>query len=323
VHGCEANVKGVSMKKALSKLPGEMWLVIGAIAFAFNGLPAKLMLNAGPTGKHLSSMRLTEVRTGGAFVILLVIQFFSNRKALRVGKKDLAGLTAFGLIGIAAVQCFYFAAISRLHISIALVIEFTAPIWIALWLRFVKREKVSSLMWWGLAIAFTGLLFLAQVWSGFHLDHIGFVSALIDAFALATYFVIGKSETKKRPIRVTLVWGMGIASFFFAIALPWWSFPFRVFSEKVVMPSAFHIATLPGWVLFAWIAFLGTVLPYLCVTQGLSKLSASTTSAIGMLEPVFAGIFGWWLLAEQYTLSQVLGGIAILFGIYLSDKAHQ
>jgi drug/metabolite transporter (DMT)-like permease len=189
-------------------------------------------------------------------------------------------------------------------------------------MRLVKKEKISSMMWWGLIIAFVGLLFLAQVWSGFHLDHLGFLSAIIDAFCLAGYFLLGKAQTAKRSNEVLLTWGMGVSSLFFAVILPWWSFPFRIFTEKVAMPEAFGIATLPGFVLVLWIGIMGTVFPYLCVTHGLSKLSASTTSAIGMLEPVFAGVFGWWLLKEDYTLTQVLGGIAILAGISLADRAR-
>lgn len=82
-------------------------------------------------------------------------------------------LVSFGVFGFAAVNLLYFLAIQRLNVGIALIIEFTAPIWIALWLRFIQKKIVSSLMWWGLVIGLTGLALIAQVWRGLTLDGLG------------------------------------------------------------------------------------------------------------------------------------------------------
>ena len=108
---------------------------MGAVFFSFNGIVAKLVLTSG-----LSSMRLTQVRCGGAFIILTTFVFLRYRHKLRVTKAELPMLALYGLIGFLAVQALYFVAIARLHVSIALIMEFTAPIWIVLWLRFVARN---------------------------------------------------------------------------------------------------------------------------------------------------------------------------------------
>ena len=66
---------------------------------------------------------------------------------------------------------------------------------------------------------------------------------------------------------------------------------------------------------------MGTVVPYFLVFRGLHKLSASTASVIGMLEPIFGGIFGWWFLRESLSTVQLIGAAVVLVGIYLADRA--
>ena len=136
----------------------ELYLILGAFLFAVNGIPAKLVL-----GSALDSLRLTQIRTLGGFLILLIWLLIRDPASLKVSRKEIPLLIAFGLIGFAGVNTFYFLSIHRLKVSIALLIEFTSPIWIALYLRYVRKVQVSYLMWWGLGISLAGLALLAQV----------------------------------------------------------------------------------------------------------------------------------------------------------------
>ena len=71
-----------------------------------------------------------------------------------------------------------------------------------------------------------------------------------------------------------------------------------------------------------FIVFGGMVIPYLFVIAGLKGLSASISSVIGMLEPVFAGIVAWILLQEALNAVQLVGAAVILVGIFLADRAR-
>ena len=118
---------------------GEVLLVIGAIAFAFNGIVSKIVLQAG-----LSEWRLVQIRTGGAFLFLVTYVLLTNAKSLKITKKELPLLITYSLFGFAIVQFGYFIAISRMNISMALIIEFTAPIWIVLWIKYVRKVICSK-----------------------------------------------------------------------------------------------------------------------------------------------------------------------------------
>lgn len=295
----------------------EAYLVLGAFFFALNSVPAKLVMEGG-----LSAWHLTQIRTSGAFLLMFLYVFIRNRDGLRITKKEIPTLIAFGVIGFAMVNALYFLAISRLNVSIALIIEFTAPIWIVLWLRVIMKKNVSKLMWWGLSIGFTGLLLVGQVWRGLTLDGLGLIYAFIDAFALALYFVLGERLVREKGSEVTMAWGLGISSLFFALILPWWSFPFDVLGKSVELSGRFAGNSLPSWLLVIWVIIGGTALPYFLVLTGLKGLSAATSSVIGMLEPVFGGILAWFFLFERLTFTQFIGGCVVLVGIYLADRAR-
>ena len=293
-------------------------MVFGAVAFAFNGVISKLVLEGG-----LSPWRLTQVRCTGAFLILLLFVLIRNRDSLRATRDELPWLAAYGVIGFAAVQVGYFIAIARMPISIALIIEFTAPIWIVLYIRFIRKLHVPSMMWLSLCLGFSGLLLVGQVWRGLTLNGIGLIAAFVDAFALASYFLLGEKLVAQRSTGTLTVWGLGFASLVWAILTPLWSFPTQIFTQHINLLGTFRNYTLPGWVLILWIIVMGTILPYVLVLSGLKLLSASTSSVIGMLEPVVAGGFAWWWLSEILTPIQLIGGAVVIAGIILADRVRR
>jgi len=78
---------------------------------------------------------------------------------------------------------------------------------------------------------------------------------------------------------------------------------------------------LPGWLLIGAAAIFGTVVPYMLVLSGMKMLTASTSSVIGMLEPVIAGAFAWIWFGQSWDVIQLIGAAIVLVGIYLADRA--
>ena len=301
----------------LTKHRGEFYLVMGALVFAFNGVISTVVL------EHISPFRLAQVRSIGAFVILLAITLIIARPSLKASKKQLPMLAAYGIIGFAAVQAGYFLGIQRgVPLSLVLIIEFTAPIWIALWIKYVRKMYVPTSMWGAIALSLLGLILLAQVWNGLSFDLIGLLGALFSAFALTAYFLIGKSFGTSRTALSLTVWGLGMASLAWISSMPVWEFPFEVFTIDMDLNGVFAGNTLPGWVLISWIIVMGTIVPYLFVIGGLRLLSASTSSVIGMLEPVLAGVFAWIWLQQSWNGIQLFGAAVVLVGVYIADRAR-
>ena len=295
----------------------EILLTLAAIMFASNGIASKLLLN-----DYISAWRLAQVRSILTFIILAAYIAWRAPKTLRITKREVPRLAALGALGIAAVNGAYFLAISRMHVSIALLIEFTAPVWIVLYLRYVRKKHVPNEMWAALFLALLGLAFVAQVWQGLTLDGIGVLAALGAAFALAFFFLAGEGITAHRDIQSVTMWGFGFAALTWSLLMPIWTFPFDVFTISIPLEGALDGYSAPGWVLILYVVLIGTVVPYLFTLNGLRNLSASTTSAFGMLEPIFAGAVAWFWFNESWTVLQLFGGVIVIAGIYMADRAR-
>jgi drug/metabolite transporter (DMT)-like permease len=295
----------------------EILLTLAAVMFASNGIASKLLLN-----DYISAWRLAQVRSISTFFILAAYIAWRAPKTLRITKSEVPRLAALGTIGIAAVNGAYFLAISRMHVSIALLIEFTAPVWIVLYLRYVRKKHVPNEMWISLFLALFGLAFVAQVWQGLTLDGVGVLAALGAAFALAFFFLAGEGATSRRDNQSTTMWGFGFAALAWTLIMPIWNFPFEVFTVSIPLEGALDGYNASGWMLILYVVLVGTVLPYLCVMNGLRNLSASTTSAFGMLEPIFAGAVAWFWFGESWNVIQLIGGVIVIAGIYMADRAR-
>ena len=300
----------------LNKHRGEFYLVMGAIFFSMNGVIVTLVLD------HMTTFRLAQVRALGTFFLLFLITFIQDRNSLKAERREIPTLLFYGVFGYAMVQLGYFIGISRgVPLSLVLIIEFTAPIWIVLWIKFVRKSVVAKDMWVAIALSLLGLILVAKVWQGFSFDLIGSFGALGAALALAVYFLMSQSQGTKRSAQAMVVWGMGVAGLFWSLVLPIWNFPTAIFTTEINLQGRFSDYSAPGWLLIAYVIVFGTLVPYLFVVGGIRRLSASTSSVIGMLEPVLAGAFAWIWLSQSWTAIQLFGGVIVLIGIYIADRA--
>ena len=295
----------------------ELLLILSALMFASNGIASKLLLDG-----HITPWRLAQIRAVSACAILALYVWRKAPKSLRLKRSEILPLVSYGVLGIAMVQALYFLAISRMHVSIALLIEFTAPVWIVVYLRVIKRKHVPNQMWLALLLALSGLALIAQIWDGLTLDGIGVIAGFGASFMLAYYFLGGEALSENRDNQSITMWGFFFAGLAWCLVLPVWSFPFDVLTTSISLEGALEGNSAPGWVLILYVVLVGTIFPYLCVMVGLRNLKASTTSAFGLLEPIFVGIIAWFWLAESWTVIQLAGGVVVIAGIYMADQAR-
>jgi drug/metabolite transporter (DMT)-like permease len=297
---------------------GYLLVATGAVLFVLNAGVSRVIQAAG-----VDSATLTTVRcTGTAVVLLAILLARGERLTLPRGLRELAVVVGFGITGVALVQWLYFVAIDRLPVGIALLLEFTAPVLVALYARFVYREPVRARMWTGIAFSLSGLALVAEVWRGLALDTVGVVAALGAAFSLATYFLLGEhSVSIEAPLHV-LTEAFVVAAIFWNLVAPITG----LFSTDLMASRSFG-GTLsglhaPAWALLTWMVLLGTVAPFLTELTALQHLTATEVTLIGMLEPVGAAVLGWLWFSEDLSALQVLGIAVVLVGIGLAQTAR-
>jgi drug/metabolite transporter (DMT)-like permease len=292
-------------------------LTLAAAGFlAVNGTVSTLALDAGIPPTNLTALRCT-----GAAAVLLVFLAVVAPARLRVTWREVPFLAAFGVVGVAFTQFLYYVAIGVMPVGIALVFEMTAPVFIALYVWLVRREKVRSRLWLALLLSLSGLVLVAEVWQdGGSLDSLGVGAALLAALCLAAYYLMGERGTVTRdPVALTC-WSFVAAAVFWAVAAPWWAFDAGVLSERV--PMSLGSLELPLWVLVLWIVVLGAVVPFWLSIAALRHLPPTAAGLVATVEPVFASIVAWLWLEQVLSAWQVAGGAVVLTGIVLAQTAR-
>lgn len=298
-------------------LVGVGFVVVAAALFSVNGTVSKLLMEAG-----LSSLRLVEFRCAAAAVLFAVIAHVRSPGSLRIGLRELGFLAVYGVVGLALVQWLYLVALSRMPVSISLLIEFTAPLLIALWVRYVRKEAVHSRVWLALVLVLGGLALVAQVWAGLTLDTLGVVCASLAAVALAAYYLLGERGLAERDPWSLAAWSFAAAALFWAVLQPWWTYPFGQLSEPVGLGGAGTGTPVSGWALMAYVVLLGTVAPFGLVLAALGRIGATRVGLVGTLEPPLAGVVAWLAIGETLTGVQILGALVVLAGIVLAESAR-
>jgi drug/metabolite transporter (DMT)-like permease len=288
-----------------------------ALLFGINGTVSKLALEAG-----LTSTRLVELRSLGAAVCLVTATLVSRPGSLAVGRRELAFLVVAGIVGIGLVQWLYFVAIARLPVGIALLLEYLAPVLVALWVRFVRREPVRPRIWGALALCLVGLAVVARVWSGLTLDGLGVLAGLGAAVSLAAYYLTGEHSLGHRDPLSLASWTFAAAAVFWSILQPPWSMDWSRLGDAVALPGPFDGANVPLGALVGWIIVLGTVVPYGFVLLAIRHLGSTRTGLLGMAEPVMSGLVAWIVLSESLSPVQLTGAVVVIVGIAAAETAR-
>jgi drug/metabolite transporter (DMT)-like permease len=289
-----------------------------AILWGINGAVSKTILSTG-----LSSERLAQVRSLGAAVGLLAILAVLAPARLRLTRRELPYLVAFGVLGLAFVQWFYFLAIHRLAIGVALLIEYLAPLLVALWARFAYHDPVRRRIWVALGLALAGLALIVNVFGGgTSLSTAGVLFALGGAFAYALYVLLAEHVVGGRDPVSLLAWGFLFTSVFWAVLVPWWSFPTHALTDSTSLHGHLQDVSLPVWLLATWMVVLGTIVPFFLLVSALRHLTATRVGIVAMLEPVAGALVAWVWLAEGLGGAQLAGAAVVLAAIVLAQTAR-
>ncbi|MET0882716.1 MAG: DMT family transporter [Acidimicrobiales bacterium] len=293
-----------------------MLVLTGATLFGINATVSKVVLAAG-----IEPARLTALRCTGAALGLLFVLKGLRPTILWMPRREWPAIVVLGLSGAAFLQWLYFVALDRLPVGIALLLEFTAPLMVALYSSLVLRHVVPRQVWLALGLALAGLALVAQVWTDVGLDAVGVAAALGAAGFLATFHLVGKQMVDRHDPLLLSFWVFVVAAVFWAVAQPWWRFDPSVLTESTSLLGRLDAYSVPVWVGLLWVILLGTLAPYALEVAGLRYLTATTTGIVSMLEPVIAAAVAWLWLEEVLNGVQLVGGALVLVGVGLIQVA--
>lgn len=282
--------------------------VASAATFGTSGTLARPLLDAG-----WSPGAAVALRTGCAGLLLAPLAWRSMRGNLGSVLSAWRRVVAFGALGVIGAQLFYFAAVERLPVGIAILIEFLGPVLLVVATSARRRRLPPRTTVIGAAVSVGGLALVLDLTGDGRLDALGVVFALIAATGIAGYFhVAGRPGGDVAPVALASA-GLLFGAVGLAVAGVIGVVPF---SASTLDVDLFGSAS-PWWVPMGLIVVVSTAFPYATGVFAAERLGATVASFVALLEVVFAVVAAWVLLGEVPRPIQGVGGLLVLVGVAL------
>ncbi len=285
-------------RSATYRLVGYLMIATAALLFGFNGNLSRLLFDDG-----ISPVTLVELRMLIGGVCLLTVLLVGRRKELKVPRRSLGWIFAFGL-SLALVTYTYFVSISLLPIAIALVIQFSSSAWMVLGEAIWRRRIPSSYVLMALGLTFGGIILLTGIWrfSLNGLNSTGLLFASLAIVAYIAYLLLGRRVGRNIPPLTSTSFGALVAGAFWLAVQPLWSIPPGTWTPHHIL-------------LIFLVGTIGMAIPFSLVLGSLRRIDATRVGIVSMLELVAAGIIAYFWLGQHLDAWQLTGCLCVMVGV--------
>jgi DME family drug/metabolite transporter len=257
-------------------------------------------LLAGPQAvRPIDPVILTQTRVSFALLIMAPLVFWrGGRAALRLPARDVLRCIVLAVVGVAGSNFFYFWAIAKTTVATAIILQYTAPVWVLLCLVARGQQSATAPRVIAVAAAVAGSALVV----GGHLrvNPTGVAAGLGAAFSFAFYNLYGHGLLARYDRWRVLVYTLLGASLFWLLVNPPW---------KVV--AARYSASQWGFLLV--FSVMSVLLPFSFYFAGLQYLDATRAIVTSCLEPVFAIVLAATFVSESLERVQVVGiGVVLI-----------
>ena len=272
---------------------------LGRAAFTGRLLPGGAL-------RAIDPLILSQSRATLSLAVLLPVLLLRRGAAvLRVPGRDLLQFFLLGILGVAASNYFYYLAIQRTNVATAIILQYTAPVWVLLYtaLRGAERPSLRRTAAVGLAVAGCALA-VGFLGSSLRLDALGVTAATLAAFSFAFYNLAGHSVLARYDRWKVLLWVLLATSTFWIFVNPPWK----------VMAAHFGREQWGFMLVFSLVSVLA---PFSCYFAGLQHLEPTRAVVASCLEPVFSIVIAAVVLGELLRPLQTVGIVLVLVAIVL------
>lgn len=260
--------------------------------------------------KSITPLVLSQARTSFSFVVVFIgFLALSRVGRLRIGWADLGRMVFLGLAGVAASNYFYYVAIERTNVATAIIVQYTAPVWVLLYMLGRRYEKPTFSKLLSVVLAITGIALVIGLFGGgkLHLDLKGILAALAAAVSFAYYNIAGHSILVRHDRWFVLLYTTFSASLFWIVVNP----PGRIVAARY---------SSAAWLFLFVFAMLSVLIPFSLYFAGLQHLVPTKAIIASCLEPVFTVLIAAVALGESLHALQAVGIAMVLAAIVVVQR---
>lgn len=254
-------------------------------------------------------VQMTTMRGGVSMVLMLIFMLITNPKLLKVPKKEIILLIGSGASQFLTAYT-YFASIKASSVSTAVILMYTAPVFVLIYSVLFLGEKLNTVKTITIFLMIVGCALVSGIAGGIEFSFMGVLFGMASGISYSAYNILTKILTIHKVNAVTVTSYNFIIMGIIGIAV---SNPAEIVSITIQEPASI----IP---LIIGIGVFTCVLPYLFYTFGLRDIPAGTATAMGIIEPLSATVFSVAFLGEKLTLPLVIGMILILSAVFVLAK---
>ncbi len=280
--------------------------LVSAVSFALAGALASPMLDSG-----WSAGAVVLVRIGAAAFVVLPFGIAALRGRWDLLWRNLPLVLVYGLLAVAGAQLCYFSALHYLDVGPALLIEYTAPAAVVVWLWLRHHQRPGRLTIAGAVVAGLGLLLVLDVFAGFGLHAGGVAWALAAMVGAAAHFVISADDSIGLPPLTLAAGGLLVGGVALAVLGILGVLPMH--AERA--PVTYAGTDVAWWVPLALLGVVTAALSYVTGIAAARILGSRLASFVALSEVVAGVLWAWALLGQLPGILQLLGGVLVLAGV--------
>ncbi len=300
------------MKPAAHPLRGYFYIASAAFLWGISATLGRAaftgrLLPGGASIGTIDPLILSQSRTTLSLLLMLPVMLARRgASGLRVPREDLMQFFLLGIFGVAVSNYFYYLAIQRTNVATAIILQYTAPVWVLLYtaVRDARRPSLRRSSAVGVAV-FGCALAVGLIGSGgLRMDPIGIPAALLAAFSFAFYNIGGHSVLSRYDRWKVLLWVLLATSTFWIFVNPPW---------KIIVAHY----NLQQWGFMLAFSLVSVLAPFYCYFSGLQYLEPTRAVVVSCLEPVFSIVIAALVLGELLRPMQTVGIVLVLVAIVL------
>lgn len=289
-----------------TRTSGLAFALLSASSFGLSGPLARGLQDGG-----WSPGAAVAVRILLAALVLLLPALVALRGRWSLLRRNAGLIVAYGLVAVAGCQLAFFTAVARLPVGVALLVEYTAPVAIVVWLWARTGVRPGRRTLGGAVLAVLGLLLVLDLFSGARADALGVAWALAAMLGAATYFLLSARDTGGLPPLVLAAGGLLVGSAALVLA----GVARIVPMAATTAPVHWAIGVVDWWVPVVALGLVTAAVAYVAGIAASRRLGARLASFVALTEVLAALVFAWVLLGEVPHLGQLAGGVLVLVGV--------
>jgi DME family drug/metabolite transporter len=275
----------------------------GAAATLGKAVFSGRLLTGSQALRPIDTLVLTQTRVSFALLILAPwVLLRGGRAALSLPARDVVRCAVLAVVGVAGSNFFYFYAIAKTTVATAIILQYTAPVWVLLYLVARRQQRATAQRVTAVAAAVAGSALVV----GGHLraNPAGVAAGLGAAFSFAFYNLYGHGLLACYDRWRVLVYTLLSASIFWLLVNPPWKLVAAHYSGR-------------EWGFLLLFSVMSVLLPFSFYFAGLQYLDATRAIVTSCLEPVFAIMLAAAFVGESLQPIQVAGIVVVLIATVL------